>query len=86
MGVGGGDWGRGGDRGEMSKMSEQLSKTAVLCINIGTPETPETGNVRRYLKQFLSDPRVVDISWLGRQLLLNLFIKVLKKSSSKNII
>lgn len=55
-------------------MSEQLSQTAVLCINIGTPEAPETQPVRRYLKQFLSDPRVVDISWLGRQLLLNLFI------------
>ena len=55
-------------------MSGQLNKTAVLCINIGTPDAPQTAPVRSYLREFLSDPRVVDISWIGRQLLLNLFI------------
>jgi ferrochelatase len=33
----------------------------VLLINLGTPDAPETGAVRRYLKQFLSDRRVVEI-------------------------
>ena len=38
-----------------------LARTAVLLVNLGTPEAPEPGAVRRYLKQFLADPRVVEI-------------------------
>lgn len=37
------------------------AKTAVLLINLGTPEAPTAPAVRRYLKEFLSDPRVVEI-------------------------
>ncbi len=37
------------------------ARTAVLLVNLGTPEAPEPGAVRRYLRQFLSDPRVVEI-------------------------
>jgi len=37
------------------------SKVAVLLINLGTPDSPEPGAVRRYLRQFLSDRRVVEI-------------------------
>ena len=33
----------------------------VLLVNLGTPEAPEPGPVRLYLKEFLSDPRVVEI-------------------------
>ena len=36
-------------------------KTAILLINLGTPDAPTTPAVRRYLKEFLSDPRVVEI-------------------------
>lgn len=36
-------------------------KTAVLLINLGTPESATASAVRRYLKEFLSDPRVVEI-------------------------
>jgi ferrochelatase len=50
------------------------SKTAVVLINIGTPDAPETGPVRRYLREFLSDPRVIDLPALLRALLLNLVI------------
>ncbi|MNR78077.1 Ferrochelatase [compost metagenome] len=38
-----------------------LPKTAVVLVNLGTPDAPTTSAVRRYLKQFLSDPRVVEI-------------------------
>lgn len=38
-----------------------FSKTAVVLVNLGTPDAPTTAAVRRYLKQFLSDPRVVEI-------------------------
>jgi ferrochelatase len=36
-------------------------KVGVLLINLGTPEAPEPGAVKRYLREFLSDPRVVEI-------------------------
>ncbi len=39
-------------------------KVGVLLINLGTPNTPEPGSVRLYLKEFLSDPRVVEIPQL----------------------
>jgi len=48
--------------------------TGVLLVNLGTPDAPTTGDVRRYLREFLSDPRVVDLPPLGRWMLLNLII------------
>jgi ferrochelatase len=39
-------------------------RIGVLLINLGTPNTPEPGSVRLYLKEFLSDPRVVEIPQL----------------------
>ena len=36
-------------------------RIGVLLINLGTPDAPETGAVKRYLAEFLSDPRVVEI-------------------------
>ena len=38
-----------------------LSRTAVLLVNLGTPASPDAGSVRRFLREFLSDPRVVEI-------------------------
>ncbi|MDB5104073.1 MAG: hemH [Fibrobacteres bacterium] len=49
-------------------------KKAILVINLGTPDAPSPSKVRRYLREFLSDPRVIDIPALGRWLLLNLII------------
>ncbi|HSN29514.1 MAG TPA: ferrochelatase [Kofleriaceae bacterium] len=48
--------------------------TGLLLINLGTPDSPATGDVRRYLAEFLSDPRVIDINPVGRALLLHLII------------
>ena len=36
-------------------------KVGVLLINLGTPDAPEARAVRRYLAEFLSDPRVIEI-------------------------
>lgn len=47
------------------------SKTGVLLINLGTPDSPSVSDVRSYLSQFLNDPRVIDIPWLLRKLLVN---------------
>ena len=46
----------------------------LLLINLGTPDSPEPRDVRRYLREFLSDPRVFDMSPLARWLLLYLVI------------
>ncbi len=35
--------------------------TGILLVNLGTPDAPDTPSLRRYLKEFLSDPRVVEI-------------------------
>jgi len=43
----------------------QPTRTAVLVVNLGTPQAPEAGAVRRYLRAFLSDRRVVELPrWL----------------------
>lgn len=47
------------------------SKTGVLLINLGTPDSPSVADVRSYLSQFLNDPRVIDIPWLLRKILVN---------------
>lgn len=49
-------------------------RIGILLVNLGTPDSPQTGDVRRYLAEFLSDPRVIDINPIGRWLLLNLII------------
>lgn len=46
-------------------------KKGVLLINLGTPDSPSTGDVRKYLTEFLNDPRVIDISPVGRFFLVN---------------
>jgi ferrochelatase len=53
---------------------EKLKKTGVLIVNLGTPDAPSTPKVRSYLREFLGDPRVIDINPVGRWILLNLFI------------
>jgi len=49
-------------------------RTGVLLINLGTPDSPSTKDVRRYLTEFLNDPFVIDLPWLKRLLLVNLII------------
>lgn len=48
-----------------------MNKTGVLLINLGTPDSPSVGDVRRYLTEFLNDPRVIDIPWIKQKLLVN---------------
>lgn len=49
-------------------------KTAVILANVGTPDAPTVGAVRRYLFQFLNDSRVIDLPWLLRKFLVNVII------------
>src|SRR2546426_2199410 len=46
-------------------------KIAVLLVNLGTPEAADAGAVRRYLKEFLTDPRVIEDQGPLWQLVLN---------------
>ena len=50
---------------------EQAPKVGILLTNLGTPQAPEKKALRTYLKQFLSDPRVVEVPRLLWWLILN---------------
>ncbi|WP_040624927.1 ferrochelatase [Moraxella macacae] len=49
-------------------------KIAVILVNLGTPDEPTVTAVRQYLRQFLSDGRVIEIPKLLWQIILNLFV------------
>lgn len=55
-------------------LSEPAGRRGVLLVNVGTPDAPTPSAVRKYLAEFLSDPRVVDLPAPGRWLLLHLVI------------
>lgn len=57
-------------------------KTGILLINLGTPDSPSVKDVRKYLKEFLNDARVIDLPWLKRKLLVNLIIAPLRAPKS----
>jgi ferrochelatase len=61
------------------------ANTGVLLVNLGTPDSPKTSDVRKYLTQFLNDPRVIDIPWLLRKILVNLIIVPFRSSKSAAI-
>ncbi len=60
-------------------------KTAILLLNLGTPDSPLKGDVRRYLTQFLNDERVIDIPWLSRTLLVNGVIVPFRAGNSSKL-
>lgn len=57
-------------------------RIGVLLMNLGTPDAPEAGPVRRYLKQFLSDRRVVEIPPIIWQPILRLFVLTTRPAKS----
>lgn len=52
-------------------MSQPILKTGVLLINLGTPDDTSLSSIRRYLREFLLDPRVIDLPTIPRYLLVN---------------
>ena len=56
--------------------------TGVLIVNLGTPDAPTTGAVRRFLRQFLSDPHVIQYPRLLWWLILNFVILLIRPSRS----
>jgi len=51
-----------------------MDQTAVILVNVGTPDSPAVADVRRYLFQFLNDRRVIDLPWLLQKILVNMII------------
>jgi ferrochelatase len=52
----------------------KFGKTGVLLVNLGTPDSTGWWDIRRYLKEFLSDTRVIEVNPVLWQIILNLFI------------
>lgn len=50
------------------------AKRGILLVNLGSPDSPSVPDVRRYLNQFLMDPRVLDSPWLVRRFVVSAFI------------
>ena len=63
--------------------AEKTGRIGVLLINLGTPDAPEPGAVRRYLAEFLSDPRVVEIPrWAWKPILHGVILRTRPKKSA----
>ena len=68
-----------------SKSSVAQSRTAVLVVNLGTPDAPTTSAVRRYLAEFLSDPRIVEQPrWLWLPILHGVILRIRPSRSARN--
>ncbi|MES2074112.1 MAG: ferrochelatase [Pseudomonadota bacterium] len=59
-----------------------VSRSAIVLVNLGTPDAPTRSAVRRYLKEFLSDPRVVEIPRAVWWCILNLIILPFRSGKS----
>ena len=59
-----------------------FGKTGILLINLGTPESTKWWDIRKYLKEFLSDKRVIEINPIIWSFILNLFILSLRPSKT----
>lgn len=58
------------------------AKKGVLLLNLGTPDSTKTSDVRKYLREFLSDRRVIDINSVGRWFLVNMIIAPFRSPKS----
>lgn len=62
-----------------------FGKTGVLLVNLGTPDSPSVPDVRKYLREFLMDGRVIDIPYIPRFLLVNGIIAPFRAPKSAKI-
>jgi ferrochelatase len=72
-------------KGEGSDYSNSSNKTGVLLVNLGTPDRPVCPSLRKYLSEFLMDPRVVEIPKLLRLILVRgIIVNVRSHKSAAN--
>ncbi|WP_158965968.1 ferrochelatase [Paraglaciecola sp. L3A3] len=69
-------------QGNSAFSHKQIDKVGVLITNLGTPDAPKRKQLRAYLKEFLSDPRVVEVPRLIWWFILNLVILNIRPSRS----
>lgn len=62
-----------------------MKRNVILLVNTGTPDAPDRSSVRRYLLEFLNDPRVIDMPWLLRKMLVNLIIVPFRSGKSSQL-
>ncbi len=55
-------------------MSHNKIKTGIIIVNLGTPDSQSVPDVRKYLREFLMDGRVIDVPYILRWILVNLII------------
>ena len=60
----------------------KFGKTGVLLINLGTPDSTNWWDIRKYLKEFLSDRRVIEVNPILWKIILNLFILTFRPSKT----
>ena len=60
----------------------KYGKTGLLLVNLGTPDTTSWWDIRKYLKEFLSDNRVIEVNPILWKIILNLFILNLRPSKT----
>ena len=60
----------------------KFGKIGVLMVNLGTPDSTSWRDVRKYLKEFLSDKRVIEVNPIIWQLILNIFILTFRPSKT----
>ena len=60
----------------------KFGKTGVLLVNLGTPDSTSWLDVRKYLKEFLSDRRVIEVNPILWKIILNLFILTFRPSKT----
>ena len=60
----------------------KFGKTGILLINLGTPDSTSWWDIRKYLKEFLSDKRVIEVNPIIWQVILNLFILTFRPSKT----
>ena len=59
-----------------------FGKTGVLLVNLGTPDSTNWLDIRKYLKEFLSDKRVIEVNPIIWQFILNVFILTFRPSKT----
>lgn len=64
--------------------SDDQPTTTIVLVNLGTPDAPHSGPVRRYLAQFLGDPRIIELPrWLWRLILHGVVLRLRPRQSAK---
>ncbi len=63
---------------------DRIGEAAVVLVNLGTPDAPATPAVRRYLAEFLADPRVIELPrWLWRPILHGVILRIRPRRSAQ---